>query len=106
LLRIAIPVNEKREDASISEDFKKAKYFALVDVREGKTIRINYMENKYIGKSASDISVYLAGFCVNVLLTQGINERDVKAFERVGISIEKGFKGPLNDALKEYLKKL
>ncbi len=102
-MRIALPVDRRSRDANIFEHFGRAPYYMLVDVKDGNTLDISFIENLMIRHEAGDIPRMLKAHGVDVVICMGIGRRARTFFEEYGISIVAGAQGNALEAVKAFL---
>ncbi|MCD6239372.1 MAG: NifB/NifX family molybdenum-iron cluster-binding protein [Thermotogae bacterium] len=100
-MRIAIPVEEKREDANISDRFARAPFFVIYDESTGE---IEYYENTDLDAHGMGPKTtrLLADNKVNVLITKDVGANALTALQGVGIEIYQAISGSAKENLNAW----
>ena len=90
-MRIAIPVDSNMgENSPVGYRFARAPFFAIVDVENGRIVRINIIQNPNAmvrGGAGPAASQWLASQGVNIVLAPNIGPNASAALNAMGIRI-------------------
>ena len=103
-LKIAVPVrDDKGLESTIEEHFGRAAYFALIEVVNGKIVRVTVLKNPLRYHGPGDLPRLLKSYGVNVVLANRVGQRAQEFFKELGIKLVPGFSGSVAEAVRRYL---
>ena len=102
-MRIAIPCENASLDADVSMHFGRAPFFAIIDVRDGEIVNVEFVRNPFEEHMPGQIPRFLHSLGVNVIIAYGMGVKARMFFESFGISVITGAYGRVRDVVRGFL---
>jgi len=102
-MRIAIPCENASLDANVSMHFGRAPFFAIIDVRDGEVVNVEFVRNPFEEHMPGQIPRFLHSLGVNVIIAYGMGVKARMFFESFGIDVVTGAYGRVRDVVRGYL---
>jgi len=103
-VRIAVPVDRGSEDAEVFEHFGRAPYYMIVEVKNNKISKIEYIKNPFVEHSPGEIPRMLREHNVSIVICMGIGRRARLFFSEYGIEVISGAMGRAIECVEKYLR--
>lgn len=105
-MKIAISAQKKSSESNISELFGKSPYFIIFEIKGGKIIKIEIIENKnleQISGSGVEAAKLMMEKNVNIIITGNMGPRSLDMLNKFDVAVYCR-KGRVDEALKEFIK--
>lgn len=104
-MKIGISSEGSDLDGRVDNNFGRCRYFAVIEVEDGKIVGSKFIENTAATQSGGAgvaASQLIANEGVDVIIASNIGPRSLDVFGQLGIKMFKG-EGKLNDVVKDFI---
>lgn len=102
-MRIAIPSEENGMESKISMHFGRCRYYAFVDIEDGKIKNVEFVETPFKEHGYSDIPNFVKNRGANLVIVYGIGERAIEYFNEIGVDVIAGVNGKISDIVSRFM---